>query len=367
MHFALLLLTAVSLVTSQSLPESCWMCLDIVSSSTKQGSETEEATKQRALDNAHSYNLSDQTVYINELNCHWKKYYGDANSHQSDYFLTTCADTGMCPIEYQTQPSTFTLVDITKSTTNYNAWCAMPNIVLIHHTATATADETIDALNKRGLSVQYIVALNGTVYQQVADYHVAWHAGTGAWRDITLVNSNSVGIEIVNTGDKPYPHLQIKAVNELVRMLKERWFVDDFYIIGHSDITPARKDDPSGYFPWSSLYNHLSIFPNLFNTSLSESKQRAIIIGGNVTYSPDRLTQIQLDLQTVGYTYLSLTLGVYNDNTSSVFEAFNRHFSPEVFIKESVDPATQDTIHHEENRYWYGISHERLQKLISSM
>ncbi|KIH59417.1 N-acetylmuramoyl-L-alanine amidase, partial [Ancylostoma duodenale] len=208
-------------------------------------------------------------------------------------------------------------------------------------------------------------ALNGTAYQLVRDFHRAWHAGIGSWRDIQNVNSNSAGIEIVNTGDQPYPQKQVDAVNALVAMLKSRWHVDDHYVIGHGDISPERKDDPSGYFPWSSLYNELSIFPDLFNSSLSHKRQHTVIIGTNATYTSERLSKVQTDLVQLGYTHLTLPLGVYDNNTAYVFEAFNRHFSPEIFKKETIDPDTKLTIHQESNKYWYGISQERLEKLLS--
>ncbi|ETN69675.1 N-acetylmuramoyl-L-alanine amidase [Necator americanus] len=260
----------------------------------------------------------DQFAWIRH--CHWKKYYGDANLPNPPAPLATCADTGKCPIENQSPPTTFVLVDITDTTQNYGTTCTMPNIILLHHTVSPTADATIEALNQRGLSVQYIVARNGTVYQQVRDYYRAWHAGAGSWREIHDVNSYSVGIEIVNTGDEPFGQTQVDAVTALVAVLKKRWYVEPNYIIAHSDITPAHKDDPSGYFPWSTLYNGLSVFPDLFTSSLSKDKQHT---------------------------------------------AFNRHYSPEIFVKESVDPQTESTIHHQSNQYWYGISQERFQKLQS--
>ncbi|EYC25406.1 hypothetical protein Y032_0012g1873 [Ancylostoma ceylanicum] len=360
-----LFLLLVTLVGTQPLSSSCAMCLDLAGRATRQGTETEDQTKQRVLNAASFYSGDDKTEYINEVNCHWKKYYGDANQPHPQSLQSTCADTGKCPIEWQTSPSSFTLVDITNSTSNYRATCTMPNIILLHHTVTPTVDDTIETLNQRGLSVQYIVALNGTVYQQVRDFHRARHAGVGAWREIHDVNSNSAGIEIVNTGDQPFPQKQVEAVIALVAMLKNRWHVDDHYISGHSDISPERKDDPSGYFPWSSLYNELSIFPDLFNSSLSDTRQNRVIIGGNVTYTSERLSKVQTDLIQLGYTHLNLPLGSYDNNTADVFEAFNRHFAPEIFKKESIDPANQETVHYESNKYWYGISQERLDKLLS--
>ncbi|KIH60941.1 N-acetylmuramoyl-L-alanine amidase [Ancylostoma duodenale] len=344
-----LVLLLVTLVSAQTLSSSCSLCLDLAGQAKRQGTETEDQTKQRILNAASSYSGDNKTEYINEVNCHWKKYYEDANQQQPQSLLSICADTGKCPIEYQTSPSSFILVDITNRTSNYGSTCTMPNIILLHHTVTPTADETINVLNQRGLSVQYIVALNGTVYQLVRDFHRAWHAGVGSWREIQNVNSYSAGIEIVNTGDQPFPQKQMDAVIALVAMLKSRWHVDEHYIIGHSDISPERKDDPSGYFPWQSLYNELSIFPDLFNSSLSHERQRSVIIGTNVTYTSEKLSKIQTDLVQLGYTHLTLPLGVYDNNTAYVFQAFNRHFSPEIFKKEATNPNTQETIHYESN------------------
>ncbi|KHJ84153.1 N-acetylmuramoyl-L-alanine amidase [Oesophagostomum dentatum] len=209
----------------------------------------------------------------------------------------TCADTGMCPIQYQTGPTTFTLVDITNTTENYGTTCTMPEIILLHHTADSTVDETIRALNRRDLSVQYIVAKNGTVYQQVRDWHRAWHAGVGAWYEYTDVNSFSVGIEIVNTGDEPFPQAQVYAVGELVSMLKRRWHVNDHYIAAHGDSSPAHKNDPSGYFPWESVYHRLSAFPGLYTTNPTHPQLYRVLIGSNVTYTSAKVTQVQNDLK----------------------------------------------------------------------
>ncbi|CAJ0607577.1 unnamed protein product [Cylicocyclus nassatus] len=355
-----ILLLILKLSTAE---DRCSLCLKIVTSSKKEGSESEQQTKERALKAASSLSSTDRSVYTNELNCHWIKYYGDANMAKPPSSHSICADTGMCPLQYQ-NPTSFNIVDITNTTKNYGITCTMPKIILVHHTATKSFDDTLSALNSRGLSVQYIVSKKGTVYQQVRDFYRAWHAGAGVWREVTDVNSYSVGIEIVNTGDEPYPQEQINAVSSLVVMLKHRWHVHPNYIIAHADITPENKDDPSGYFPWSTLYEKVSIYPGLFNTSMTHSRQHGVIIGKNVTYTAARLEQIQNDLMELGYKSLILRSGVYDTNTAMVFQAFNRHFAPEIFVKEKIG-SNDETQYYESNQYWYGISQERLQKLMS--
>ena len=85
----------------------------------------------------------------------------------------------------------------------------------------------------------------------------AWHAGKSRWRGITDVNSASVGIEIVNPGHDSaianFPDEQIAALIPLVADIKDRHGIGRGNIVGHSDVAPARKEDPGELFPWEAL------------------------------------------------------------------------------------------------------------------
>ena len=43
----------------------------------------------------------------------------------------------------------------------------------------------------------------------------AWHAGAGAWGAVSDVNSRSIGIELANPGDAPFPAPQMTALEAL--------------------------------------------------------------------------------------------------------------------------------------------------------
>jgi N-acetylmuramoyl-L-alanine amidase len=85
----------------------------------------------------------------------------------------------------------------------------------------------------------------------------AWHAGRSWWRGIRDINSASIGIEIVNPGHewgyRSFPDEQIASVILLVAAIKQRYGVTRGNIVGHSDIAPARKQDPGELFPWGQL------------------------------------------------------------------------------------------------------------------
>jgi len=100
------------------------------------------------------------------------------------------------------------------------------------------------------------------IYQLVDESRRAYHAGASAWRGHTNLNAASIGIEIVNAGNRladqgvdwqDYPDAQLDAVIELVKDIVARHGIRPANILGHSDIAPLRKLDPGPRFPWQRL------------------------------------------------------------------------------------------------------------------
>ncbi|WP_277970350.1 N-acetylmuramoyl-L-alanine amidase [Sphingomonas echinoides] len=133
------------------------------------------------------------------------------------------------------------------------------SLIVLHYTGMQTAQEAIDRLRdpEAKVSAHYLVAEDGQVLRMVAEDMRAWHAGKSRWRGIEDVNSASIGIEIVNPGHsfgyRPFMEEQIDAVVELVGDITARHGITRGNVVGHSDIAPARKQDPGELFPWSRL------------------------------------------------------------------------------------------------------------------
>src|SRR3546814_7351480 len=102
------------------------------------------------------------------------------------------------------------------------------------------------------VSAHYLVAEDGQVLRMVDEDKRAWHAGRSWWRGVTDVNSASIGIEIVNPGHefgyRPFPEEQMDALVPLVADIVKRQGIPRANVVGHSDIAPARKQDPGGLF-----------------------------------------------------------------------------------------------------------------------
>jgi N-acetylmuramoyl-L-alanine amidase len=137
---------------------------------------------------------------------------------------------------------------------------ALPvSMVVLHYTGMQTGQEAIDRLcdPEAKVSAHYCIDEDGTVIALVPEDKRAWHAGKSYWRGITDVNSASVGIELVNPGHewgyRPFPEAQMDALLPLLADIVGRHGIAPANVVGHSDIAPARKQDPGELFDWPRL------------------------------------------------------------------------------------------------------------------
>ena len=142
---------------------------------------------------------------------------------------------------------------------NFDERAGPVSMIVLHYTGMQDAASAIAQLANPAakVSAHYVVNEDGQVVRMVAEDKRAWHAGRSHWRGVTDVNSASIGIEIVNPGHefgyRPFPDEQIEALIPLMQGIKERYGITRGNIVGHSDIAPARKQDPGELFPWGRL------------------------------------------------------------------------------------------------------------------
>lgn len=138
-------------------------------------------------------------------------------------------------------------------TVNFNL--RKPNFIIIHHTAQDSLQQTVNTFTKvkTQVSAHYIISRDGKVVQMLNDYLRAWHAGNSTWGKNTDLNSSSLGIELDNNGTEPFSETQISSLIALLTRLKKEYNVPAQNILGHADIAPGRKQDPSKLFPWKTL------------------------------------------------------------------------------------------------------------------
>ncbi len=208
---------------------------------------------------------------------------------------------------------------------NFNARTALPNMVVLHYTGMQTGQAALDRLRdpEAQVSAHYLVEEDGRIFALIAEERRAWHAGVSFWKGETDINGLSIGIEIVNPGHewgyRAFPDVQIAAVMELLTEIRGRWDIPDSRIIGHSDVAPARKEDPGELFPWARLAkagHGLWVDP-------PAAPGAPLAVGDEGT----GVFALQAGLTRLGYD--SAPSGKFEDDTATIVTAFQRHWRPE--------------------------------------
>jgi len=133
------------------------------------------------------------------------------------------------------------------------------DMLVLHYTGMKSAQEALARLCDRGakVSAHYTVDEDGTVYAHVPEARRAWHAGVASWAGETDINARSIGIELVNPGHefgyRDFAEGQVAALITLCHSIAMRHPIPSWRVLGHSDVAPARKEDPGELFPWQRL------------------------------------------------------------------------------------------------------------------
>jgi len=198
--------------------------------------------------------------------------------------------------------------------------------IVLHFTSTRFA-ESLETLTQGPVSAHYLVRDEPPeVYRLVDDSRRAWHAGESSWEGNTQLNASSIGIEIVNLGDRggewhEYAPAQIDAVVSLVAELARKYGVARDHVVGHSDIAPRRKIDPGPLFPWKRLAEAgLAEWPDAELVAIRRSTFEVTKPGAE---------WFQQRLGCVGYAVPRS--GIFDADTRRVLAAFQMHFRPARF------------------------------------
>jgi N-acetylmuramoyl-L-alanine amidase len=240
-------------------------------------------------------------------------------------------------------PDSFIVTDVVPSP-NYEARKQghMPDMILLHYTGMQTGEAALQRLcaPDSQVSSHYMVFEDGRIVQCVPEAFRAWHAGASFWAGETDINSCSIGIEIVNPGHEfgysNFPLRQIAAVISICRsIITRRGPISADRILAHSDVAPARKQDPGEKFPWDLLSE----------SGIGHWVRPAPLNIDGPTLGPgdngEAVTRLQRALR--GYGYDIEETGSYDDATRVVVTAFQRHFRP-ARVDGIADASTQLTL-----------------------
>ena len=197
--------------------------------------------------------------------------------------------------------------------------------VVIHYTGMQSEIESLRRLKnpKSEVSCHYLINRKGQIKQMVKDDRIAWHAGKSKWKHFNNLNSNSIGIELVNKGHEwgyqNFTNTQIKNLIKLCRNLKKKYKIKSQNFLGHSDIAPLRKVDPGQKFPWKKLSKFsLGIW---YNSRIFKKKKE----NHEFTKKNSRMNFFK-NLHKIGYRYFDIRKKTPKDKI--IIKAFQQRFTP---------------------------------------
>ena len=215
-----------------------------------------------------------------------------------------------------------------------------PEIIILHYTGMETGQGAEDWLcnSASEVSSHYLVHENGRIVHMVREKDRAWHAGKSSWHGVTDINSQSIGIEIVNPGHSlgyvPFPRRQIGAVIELCQGITRRHKIRPEMVLGHSDVAVGRKIDPGEKFPWP-IWARAGVGHFVAPARHRSGRRLALGDEGEATEEFQKLLR--------AYGYGIELSGRYDLLTQAVIAAFQRHFRPSK-VDGVADVATFETL-----------------------
>jgi len=132
-----------------------------------------------------------------------------------------------------------------------------PRLIVVHDTEMESFELALKVLTdperEARVSAHYLIGEDGRIVQLVSERARAWQAGRSRWGGVPDVNSVSIGIELDNDGFEPFREPQVLSLLWLLDDICTRYDLERSQLVGHADIAPDRKADPSLYFPWARL------------------------------------------------------------------------------------------------------------------
>ena len=224
-----------------------------------------------------------------------------------------------------------TFIDTTRSAKGQDSRV----LFLIIHYTVLDLPMSMKVLTENQVSAHYLLTdeTPPRIHRLVDEGQRAWHAGVSGWRGNRLLNSSSVGIEIVHPGARigpdgvrvyiPFPQAQIDVLIPLVRDIVARHGIRPERVLGHGEIQPFLKQDPGPTFPWKQLAD-AGITPP-WPDAARVAAQRALFEA-----TPPDVSWWQSSLEKHGYEFRhrGVPTGVWDEETRDVVASFQMRYRP---------------------------------------
>lgn len=132
--------------------------------------------------------------------------------------------------------------------------------IVLHHTATADAQEALEKMTTpgQGVSAHVLIDTDGTRYLLAPPDAITWHAGKSRLKNRENANNFTVGIEFQgNTVDKPLTDDQIQSALDYIIPIMEKYHLSADDIVTHEEI----RADYLNHHPDSDVLTKVDVTP----------------------------------------------------------------------------------------------------------
>ena len=198
-------------------------------------------------------------------------------------------------------------------------------LLIFHYTGMKNEKSALKKLSDKNSKVgcHYFIKKNGSILNLVPDLYASWHAGVSHWKNFEKINNHSIGIEIHNPGHKHgYKCFNKKQINSIIclsQKLAKKYDLKKKNFLGHSDISPDRKQDPGEKFPWELLSKYrIGIWHSLNQRLLKKCRLKKISKSEKKTFLNNLIK--------IGYIFKKKKI----NSILPAVKAFQRRFRPKL-------------------------------------
>lgn len=194
------------------------------------------------------------------------------------------------------------------------------DMIILHHTELNSDAEAIEVMLERKVSCHYLISKKGRIFRIVPEKYRAWHAGVSYWQGRENINNYSIGIELDNNGLEEFSASLMESLIALCKNIMSRYRITAKHVLGHSDIAPDRKNDPSKFFNWKKLAEN-----NLIKFPADNIENDVTLINIELGSNNKLIFDLQLKLRQLGYN-IPIT-GEVESFTLNIIKIFKQKFN----------------------------------------
>ncbi|WPY00674.1 N-acetylmuramoyl-L-alanine amidase [Candidatus Trichorickettsia mobilis] len=196
-------------------------------------------------------------------------------------------------------------------------------------------DQNITLTRGSGVSVHYVIDMDGTIYPLVPDNKKPWATGVGNLTSKSTLNHNieaikndmnnfCIAIMSINDGKSPLTQKQYESNLKLTSHLVETHHINPEQVIALADWAPGRHIAPGPYFPWGNFAkNGIGLWADI-----ERKKDPEVIVSYKQKPISEEVEHIQQALQELSQKYstgnnLSEVVKQYCQTSKSFKEEFS--------------------------------------------